>query len=66
MKKPDTVKALSSGEEESLLKEVDHPDTFQRKMFAHNILRKLHEFLRDTKIDIKRRERRPGYMLKTV
>ncbi|KAJ0055027.1 hypothetical protein NL108_008749, partial [Boleophthalmus pectinirostris] len=60
MRKPDAVKTLSKNQEDSLLKEVAHSDTFHRKMFAHNILRKLHEFLRDTQVNIKRRERRPG------
>ncbi|XP_072303216.1 interleukin-6-like [Eucyclogobius newberryi] len=62
MRKPDAINPLSRGQEDSLLKEVQHPDTFHRKMIAHNILRKLHEFLRDTQVNIKRRERRPGYI----
>ncbi|KAK7898681.1 hypothetical protein WMY93_019534 [Mugilogobius chulae] len=62
MKKPDVVKTLSKSQEDNLLKEVGHTDIFHRKMFAHNILRKLHEFIRDTQVSIKRRERRPGYL----
>lgn len=62
MRKPDAVKALSSGQEEALLKEVNHSDTFHRKMTAHNILRKLYEFLRDTHVGVKRREKRVGYL----
>uniref|UniRef100_A0A3B4BKS2 Interleukin-6 n=2 Tax=Periophthalmus magnuspinnatus TaxID=409849 RepID=A0A3B4BKS2_9GOBI len=63
MRKPDAVKALSRTQEDSLLKEVDHFDMFNRKMFAHNILRKLHEFLRDIQVSIKRIEKRPGTLL---
>ncbi|CAL1584538.1 unnamed protein product [Knipowitschia caucasica] len=61
MRNSDIIQTLSQSDEDSLLKEVGHPDTFYRKMFAHNILRKLHEFLRETKFQIKKRERRPGF-----
>uniref|UniRef100_A0A672Y698 Interleukin-6 n=1 Tax=Sphaeramia orbicularis TaxID=375764 RepID=A0A672Y698_9TELE len=40
---------LTSSQEEQLLKELNNLDSFHRKMVAHNILRKLHQFLCERK-----------------
>lgn len=65
MKHPERVVELTTSEQERLLKELDNPDTFQRKMIAHNILRQLHWFLIDGKRAIVRKEmqmeRRKGH-----
>ncbi|XP_029918825.1 interleukin-6-like [Myripristis murdjan] len=49
MKHREQVRALTSSEEEMLLKEMDNPDVFHRRMTAHSILLKLNEFLIDSK-----------------
>ncbi|XP_071368620.1 interleukin-6-like [Centroberyx affinis] len=49
MKHPERVTAMTSSQEEQLLKELAHPDTFHRKMTAYNILHLLHLFLIDGK-----------------
>ncbi|XP_045915112.1 interleukin-6-like [Micropterus dolomieu] len=49
MRNPEQVTALTSSQEEVLLKGLEDPDTFHRKMTAHSILRQLHYFLVDCK-----------------
>ncbi|KAM4539912.1 interleukin-6 [Odontesthes bonariensis] len=49
VKKSDRVTALSSSQEEQLLKELNKPDAFHRKMTAHSILCNLRLFLIDGK-----------------
>eukprot|EP00064_Thunnus_orientalis_P010687 superscaffoldBa00001475_g10713 len=62
MRHPERVSELSSSQEQQLLKELDNPNTFHRKMTAHCILRQLHYFLRDGKLALKKREMRMGSM----
>ncbi|XP_042292073.1 interleukin-6-like [Thunnus maccoyii] len=62
MRHPERVSALTSSQEQQLLKELDNPNTFHRKMTAHCILRQLHYFLRDGKLALKKREMRMGSM----
>ncbi|KAM3858426.1 interleukin-6 [Diretmus argenteus] len=47
MKHPNQVTALTGSQEEQLLKELDNPDTFRRKMTAYSILYQFHWFLVD-------------------
>ncbi|KAM4631509.1 interleukin-6-like [Polymixia lowei] len=47
---PERATEMSATQEENLLEELDNNDTFQRKITAHGVLRKLHQFL----IDIER------------
>ncbi|RVE66966.1 hypothetical protein OJAV_G00112670 [Oryzias javanicus] len=49
MKRSERVSAPSSSQEEQLLKQLDSPDTFKRRMTAHSILSHLHFFLIDGK-----------------
>ncbi|XP_040910207.1 interleukin-6 [Toxotes jaculatrix] len=56
MRNRELVKPLDSSQEEQLLKELDNPDAYHRKMTAHQILRQLHHFLRDSKVEIAKRE----------
>lgn len=49
MKRGERVSAPSSSQEEQLLKQLDSPDTFQRRMTAHSILSHLRFFLIDGK-----------------
>ena len=49
MRNSDQVAALSSSQEEQLLKELNNPDAFHRKMTAHSILYNLRLFLIDGK-----------------
>uniref|UniRef100_A0A8C8A2F2 Interleukin-6 n=1 Tax=Oryzias sinensis TaxID=183150 RepID=A0A8C8A2F2_9TELE len=49
MKRSERVPAPSSSQEEQLLKQLDSPDTFQRRMTAHSILSHLRFFLIDGK-----------------
>uniref|UniRef100_A0A3Q2Q433 Interleukin-6 n=1 Tax=Fundulus heteroclitus TaxID=8078 RepID=A0A3Q2Q433_FUNHE len=49
MRNADSVAAPTSSEEQQLLKELDRPDLFYRKMMAHRILRSIHIFLVDGK-----------------
>ncbi|KAK5855196.1 hypothetical protein PBY51_005324 [Eleginops maclovinus] len=60
MKNPEQVTALTSSQEVQLLKDLDNPNTFHRKMTAHNILRQLHYFLLKGKRAIAKRERSRG------
>ncbi|XP_049459106.1 interleukin-6-like [Epinephelus fuscoguttatus] len=60
MRNPDQVTALTSSQETQLLKDLDNPSTFHRKMTAHSILRELHIFLLDSKRQINKRERLRG------
>ncbi|XP_069032582.1 interleukin-6 [Embiotoca jacksoni] len=62
MKHPNRVTALTSSQEEQLLKEVDNPDTFNRKMTAHSILRYLHLFLVDGRRSLVKMEKREARM----
>ncbi|XP_071776241.1 interleukin-6-like [Centroberyx gerrardi] len=56
MKHPERVTALTSSQEEQLLKELVNPDTFHRKMTAYNILHQLRLFLIDGKRAVARKE----------
>ncbi|XP_061598328.1 interleukin-6-like [Cololabis saira] len=47
MKNGEAVTALTSSQEETLLKELDSPDTFRRRMTAHSVLYFLRPFLID-------------------
>ncbi|KAA8585951.1 hypothetical protein FQN60_007520 [Etheostoma spectabile] len=58
MRNRDQVPALSSSQEARLLRDLDNPDHFHRKMTAHNILRQLHYFLIDGKRAITKKENR--------
>ncbi|XP_071356758.1 interleukin-6-like [Trachinotus anak] len=49
MSKPGKIKVLTSSEKEQLLKDIDHPHAFNRKMTALSILRQLRDFLCDGK-----------------
>lgn len=49
MRASERVTALTSSQEEQLLRDINNPDTFHRKMTAHSILYKLHHFLVDCK-----------------
>ncbi|XP_039977788.1 interleukin-6-like [Xiphias gladius] len=60
MRNPEQVTVLTGSLEEQLLKDIDNPDTFYRKMTAHSILRHFHDFLRDAKRAIRKRERPRG------
>uniref|UniRef100_A0A672Y6X1 Interleukin-6 n=1 Tax=Sphaeramia orbicularis TaxID=375764 RepID=A0A672Y6X1_9TELE len=66
MKRPDRATMLTSSQEEQLLKELNNLDSFHRKMVAHNILRKLHQFLRSAQLSIRKKEMAKGYLLGTV
>lgn len=56
MRHPERVSVLNSNQEEQLLRELNNPDTFHRKMMAHSILRQLRFFLLDGRVAVKRRE----------
>ncbi|XP_037549600.1 interleukin-6-like [Nematolebias whitei] len=56
MRKSERVKALTSSQKEQLLKELDNPDTYARKMTAHSVLSSLRFFLIDGKRSIRRWE----------
>lgn len=60
MRNPDAVTAPTSSQEEQLLKDLDNPDPFRRKMTAHSILNHLYDFLIDGKRAIIRKERLRG------
>uniref|UniRef100_A0A672YEY0 Interleukin-6 n=1 Tax=Sphaeramia orbicularis TaxID=375764 RepID=A0A672YEY0_9TELE len=60
MKRPDRATMLTSSQEEQLLKELNNLDSFHRKMVAHNILRKLHQFLRSAQLSIRKKEMAKG------
>ncbi|KAM7384148.1 hypothetical protein PAMA_011476 [Pampus argenteus] len=62
MRHPERVSALNKSQEESVLRELDNPNTFHRKMTAHSILRQLHMFLVDGKRAVIKREMRRGSM----
>lgn len=47
MRERNQVMALSSSQEEQLLKDIEQSDAFRRKMAAHAILYHLHYFLVD-------------------
>ncbi|XP_019946148.1 interleukin-6 [Paralichthys olivaceus] len=56
MRNPGQVTVPTSRQEQQLLQDMDNPSTFHRKMTAHNILRQLHNFLRNGKVAIRKRE----------
>ncbi|XP_054462475.1 interleukin-6-like [Anoplopoma fimbria] len=66
MRNPEQVTALSSSQEAQLLRDLDSPDAFQRKMTAHSILRQLHHFLIDSKRAITKKEKTRGSMANRV
>ncbi|KAF7647874.1 hypothetical protein LDENG_00165390 [Lucifuga dentata] len=51
------VMVLSRSQEQQILKELEHPDTFHQKMKAYSVLRQLKEFLIDSKHAIANKER---------
>lgn len=62
---------LTSSQEEQLLRDIPHSDTFHRKMTAHGILYNLHYFLVDCRRVIvnkraKQREAAAGGLLTAV
>ncbi|XP_042362890.1 interleukin-6-like [Plectropomus leopardus] len=60
MKNPERVTAVTSSQEAQLLKALENPNTFHRKMTAHSILQQLHYFLLHGKRQIAKRERTRG------
>ncbi|XP_074469590.1 interleukin-6-like [Sebastes fasciatus] len=62
MRNPEQVTAPTSSQETQLLMDLDNSDTFQRRMTAHSIMRKLHFFLIDSKRAISKREKTRGSM----
>uniref|UniRef100_A0A3Q1G0Y7 Interleukin-6 n=1 Tax=Acanthochromis polyacanthus TaxID=80966 RepID=A0A3Q1G0Y7_9TELE len=60
MKHRERVLALTSTQEEQLLKGLINPDTFQRKMMAHSILHHFHTFLVDAKTSLNKMEKPRG------
>ncbi|XP_034561085.1 interleukin-6-like [Notolabrus celidotus] len=62
MKHPERVTELTSTKEEQLLKEINSPYTFQRRMTAHSILFELRNFLLKGKRAIKKKEKAKGSM----
>ncbi|XP_029298337.1 interleukin-6-like [Cottoperca gobio] len=62
MRNPSQVTALTSIQEVQLLKDLENPNTFQRKMTAHSILRQLHFFLLNGKRVITKKEKTRGSM----
>ncbi|KAM6903822.1 interleukin-6-like [Lycodopsis pacificus] len=60
MRNSEQVTALNSSQEAQLLRGLDNPDTFHRKMTAHSILRQLHHFLVDSKRAITKKEKTRG------
>lgn len=60
MRNPDQVAALTDRQEAQLLRGLNLPSAFQRKMAAHSVLRQLHYFLLDGRRAIAKRERRNG------
>ncbi|GAA6234590.1 interleukin-6-like [Lates japonicus] len=57
MRNPGQVTVLTSNQEEQLLKDIDSPNSFHRKMTAHSILLQLRNFLRDSLPVVRKRER---------
>ncbi|XP_060915601.1 interleukin-6-like [Labrus mixtus] len=62
MKHPESVTELNSSQEEQLLKDIDSPDTYKRRMTAHSILYHLRNFLLQCKRAIRKREMARGRM----
>ncbi|XP_074543399.1 interleukin-6 [Halichoeres trimaculatus] len=60
MKHPERLTELTSSQEEQLLKEINSPYTFQRRMTAHSILFQFRDFLLKGKRAIKKREKARG------
>lgn len=54
------VTALIGGQEEQLLRDMNVPNAFHRKMMAHSILYTMHYFLVDCSAVIRKRERNRG------
>ncbi|XP_070703116.1 interleukin-6 [Pempheris klunzingeri] len=64
MRNPGRVTALTSSQEEQLLKTLDSPNTFERMMTAHRILYHLHFFILDCKREISKKEKARSSMAK--
>ncbi|XP_062266281.1 interleukin-6 [Platichthys flesus] len=56
MRNPGQVSVPTSSQEQQLMQDVDSADNFHRKMTAHNILRHLHDFLRNGRVAIRKKE----------
>ncbi|KAG7281375.1 hypothetical protein CRUP_023526 [Coryphaenoides rupestris] len=56
MRHPERVAAVSTVEAADMLQGLDNLTTFDKKLTAHSILRKLHFFLIDSKHDVARKE----------
>ncbi|CAB1454022.1 unnamed protein product [Pleuronectes platessa] len=56
MRNPGQVTVPTSSQEQQLLQDVDSSSNFHRKMTAHNILRHLHNFLRNGRVAIRKKE----------
>lgn len=52
--------APTAGQAQQLLQEMKASDSFHRRMMAHSVLYKLHQFLVDGKTVINKRERSRG------
>ncbi|KAF3707540.1 Interleukin-6 [Channa argus] len=65
MKNPERATVLTSSQEEQLLRNIDNPDAFHKKMTAHSILRELHTWLVDGKRAIIKREKPRRNVTKT-
>ncbi|XP_035477094.2 interleukin-6-like [Scophthalmus maximus] len=57
MKSPGQVTVLTSSQEEQLVQDINNPDSFHRRMTGHSILQQLHDFLREAKLAIRKREK---------
>ncbi|CAL8362285.1 unnamed protein product [Arctogadus glacialis] len=57
MRHPERLTVLSDTEAQSILQGLENTNTFQRKVTAHSILRKLHLFLIDSSRDLCRKEK---------
>ncbi|XP_039677120.1 interleukin-6 [Perca fluviatilis] len=60
------VTALTSSQEAQLLRDLDNPSEYNRRMTAHSILRQLHYFLLEGKTVITKKERRQSQANRTV
>ncbi|KAK2830274.1 hypothetical protein Q5P01_018205 [Channa striata] len=65
MKNPERVAVLTSSQEQELLRNINNPDAFHKKMTAHSILRELHTYLVDGKRAIIKREKPRRNITKT-
>ncbi|KAM8883019.1 interleukin-6 [Synchiropus picturatus] len=60
MRNPESVVMLTSSQEDQLLRELDNPSEFHRKVTAYSLLRELGFFLVDAKRALAKRERSRG------